>query len=137
MDRLQEMLEGAVKETTTERNREIHKAEMAEIRRTGKGPDWCLECRTIGCCFLHRQAAYADQLGEMVEALRDSLTALAKNQWGFERRRCSLCGGWNMGPNGETDRVHTRDCIVGVAIIKGEKLLRRATETQGDGHEER
>lgn len=49
--------------------------------------------------------------------LRDALLA---NQWGFNHSRCSLCGGFNMGPNGETDYKHTKQCIVGEALAGGD-----------------
>jgi len=46
-------------------------------------------------------------------ALREALKA---TQFGFNHCRCPVCAGFNMGPNGETDRVHTPSCPVGIAL---------------------
>lgn len=54
------------------------------------------------------------------KAAPDLLEALKAAQFGFNHCRCALCGGWNMGPNGETDLVHTKDCIIARAINKAE-----------------
>lgn len=48
----------------------------------------------------------------------DLLAAVLATQFGFNHRRCPVCAGFNVGPNGETDKVHTKDCIVGLAIKK-------------------
>lgn len=57
---------------------------------------------------------------EPVKALiveRDALkAALRATQFGFNLCRCPVCTGWNMGPNGETDNVHTPECPVGIAL---------------------
>ncbi len=50
-----------------------------------------------------------------VEKLKQALKA---TQWGFNHRRCSVCAGWNMSENGETDFKHTNDCIVGQALAE-------------------
>lgn len=42
--------------------------------------------------------------------------ALEMTQFGFNHRRCPVCAGWNVGPHGETDRVHTTGCPVGAAL---------------------
>jgi hypothetical protein len=42
--------------------------------------------------------------------------ALEATQFGFNHSRCPVCAGWNMGPHGETDRVHTPKCPVGIAL---------------------
>lgn len=56
--------------------------------------------------------------------IQDLLDALKQNQFGFNHRRCCLCGGWNMSSNGETDLVHTKDCIVAKAIQQAEEYLK-------------
>ena len=39
----------------------------------------------------------------LLKSHKELLEALKQNQFGFNHRRCSLCGGWNMSENGETD----------------------------------
>jgi hypothetical protein len=34
------------------------------------------------------------------------------------RQKCPVCAGWDVGPNGETIKVHASNCIVGHAIKK-------------------
>jgi len=53
---------------------------------------------------------------------KELLTALKSAQFGFGHGRCSVCAGWNMGPNGETDQVHTKKCPVGLAIQHAEEF---------------
>ena len=54
---------------------------------------------------------------ETLKAHAEALAvALEAAQFGFNHNRCSICAGWNMGPNGETDHAHTRDCPVGIAL---------------------
>lgn len=57
----------------------------------------------------------ADSVAELVKALEAT-------QFGFNHRRCPVCAGWNVGPNGETDMVHTKDCIVGTALTRFREL---------------
>ena len=33
--------------------------------------------------------------------------------------KCLICVGWDVGPNGETPRVHTKDCPLGKLLAKG------------------
>ncbi len=33
-------------------------------------------------------------------------------QFGFNHVRCPLCAGYDVGPYGETDKVHTEECSV-------------------------
>ena len=47
---------------------------------------------------------------------RQQHEALEAAQFGLNHRRCSLCGGWNMSPNGGTDGVHTKDCVIAKAL---------------------
>jgi hypothetical protein len=57
--------------------------------------------------------------GERMTPLETELLRVLESiQFGFMHRRCPACAGWNMGPNGETDRVHTKDCPVGNVIAK-------------------
>lgn len=56
----------------------------------------------------------------LIAAAPELLEALKAAQFGFNHRRCSLCAGWDMSENGETDMVHTKDCIVSKAIAKAE-----------------
>jgi len=51
------------------------------------------------------------------------LGALVLNQYGFNHSRCSICGGWDMSPWGETDYRHTKDCPIAAAITAGENGL--------------
>jgi hypothetical protein len=60
------------------------------------------------------------ELEALVGKLADALKLV---EWGFEFRRCSLCAGWNCGPNGETDRAHTKDCKVAAALSEARSLL--------------
>lgn len=34
-------------------------------------------------------------------------------------QKCLICVGWNVGPNGETPKVHTKDCPLGKLLAKG------------------
>jgi hypothetical protein len=50
-------------------------------------------------------------------AERDALAAaLRMTEFGFNHSRCPVCAGFNVGPNGETDRVHTKTCPVALAL---------------------
>lgn len=50
-------------------------------------------------------------------AERDALKiALRVTQFGFNHCRCPVCAGWDVGPNGETDNVHTPECPVALAL---------------------
>lgn len=55
-------------------------------------------------------------------AVSDLVEALEATQFGFNHRRCPVCAGWNVGPNGETDMAHTKDCIVGNALNRFRSL---------------
>lgn len=57
----------------------------------------------------------------LADAAPDLLEALLATQFGFNHSRCPVCAGFNVGPNGETDKVHTKTCIVGRAIAKATK----------------
>jgi hypothetical protein len=57
-----------------------------------------------------------------VSRLEDDLyEALKATQFGFSLNRCPVCAGWMVGPYGETDRVHTKKCIVAKALKRYEK----------------
>jgi hypothetical protein len=64
----------------------------------------------------------------------DVLAVLDSLQFGFNYRRCPLCAGWNVGPNGETDKVHTATCPVPQAraaiaeLIEAAQSIFRAVE---------
>ncbi len=45
----------------------------------------------------------------------DLREALEKIQFGWNGR-CPACAGWDMGPYGETDGVHTKECYVAAAL---------------------
>jgi len=55
-------------------------------------------------------------------AVEGLVKALEATQFGFNHRRCPVCAGWNVGPNGETDMAHTKDCIVGSALSRFRSL---------------
>ena len=50
---------------------------------------------------------------DVADALYQQLKAL---EFPAFRPRCGVCCGWNVGPNGETDRAHTADCPVAKAL---------------------
>jgi len=50
--------------------------------------------------------------------------ALLATEFGFMHRRCPACVGFNMSEAGETDRVHTPNCIVKEALSIVERMLR-------------
>ena len=56
-------------------------------------------------------------------ALLEAREALRANEWGFNHRRCVVCAGWNVGPNGETDHAHTKDCKVATALATLSALI--------------
>lgn len=52
-----------------------------------------------------------------VDAKNKQLRAALKlTEFGFNHARCPVCAGWNAGPYGETDKVHTKDCPVAIAL---------------------
>jgi hypothetical protein len=55
------------------------------------------------------------------ELTKDLYEALKAAEWGFNLSRCVVCAGWMCGPHGETDHIHTKDCIVGKALKRYEK----------------
>jgi len=63
-------------------------------------------------------------MARRLEAAEGMAKALRLNQWGFNHRRCSVCSGWGMGPDGadggESDHTHTADCPVGTALAAWE-----------------
>lgn len=75
----------------------------------------CLVCKTNGICPDESEAN-----ARLIAAAPDLLEALKTTQFGFNHRRCNVCAGWNMGPNGETDMIHTKECPVRKAIAKAE-----------------
>lgn len=55
--------------------------------------------------------------------IKELLAALKMNEWGFNHARCVVCAGWNMSPQGETDKRHTKTCPVALAIQHAEQKL--------------
>ena len=53
------------------------------------------------------------RIADNIEQLRE---ALRLTEFGFNHSRCPVCAGFNVGPNGETDKVHTANCPVGKAM---------------------
>ena len=53
---------------------------------------------------------------ELITRLEKATELLRKLEWGFQGRRCLLCGGWDCSPNGETDFKHTKDCQLGAFL---------------------
>lgn len=68
--------------------------------------------------ILAESRAERDRLKAQREGLLEVLKAV---QFGFMLKRCPICAGWNMSPNGETDKVHTKYCPVAVAILEAER----------------
>ena len=71
-----------------------------------------------------REATYfveAEALESILTERDAALKALTLTQWGFNHRRCPVCAGFNVGPNGETDYRHTLSCPVAVVLAKGGK----------------
>lgn len=66
----------------------------------------------------NRRVAEQNEMRRRAGCYDDLLAAVFATQFGFNYRRCPVCAGFNVGPNGETDKVHTKDCIVGLAIKK-------------------
>ena len=63
------------------------------------------------------EAGMYQSLYEVAKAkLESARKALELTQFGFNHRRCPVCAGFNVGPNGETDLVHTKKCPVGLAL---------------------
>lgn len=63
----------------------------------------------------------AEANAPLVAAAPDLLAAIKAVEFGaLGGRRCAACAGWNVGPNGETDHAHTKDCPVALAIAKAE-----------------
>jgi hypothetical protein len=42
--------------------------------------------------------------------------ALKSVEFGFAHTKCQACGGWMVGPHGETDFAHTAKCPVNIAL---------------------
>lgn len=51
----------------------------------------------------------------MNDAHSKAMKVLRALEFGF-RNRCPICVGFDVGPNGETDRAHRKDCPVPEAI---------------------
>src|SRR5665213_1419429 len=75
-------------------------------------------CDALGQIIHGSQETEAN--ARLIAAAPDLLVALKQIQFGFNFRRCPACAGWNMSDAGETDMVHTKDCIVALAIAKAE-----------------
>lgn len=58
----------------------------------------------------------AEELIASAERVARLEAALRMTEFGFNHRRCPVCAGFNVGPNGETDKVHTKTCPVGQAL---------------------
>jgi hypothetical protein len=52
---------------------------------------------------------------------KELVDVVKRLQFGFNHNRCPLCAGWNVGPNGETNYVHTETCIVKRVLDKVER----------------
>ena len=63
------------------------------------------------------------QLHEMRSQRDELLAALKLVEFGnaVNQHKCVACCGWNVGPNGETPRVHTTNCQVGIAIARAKE----------------
>lgn len=73
-------------------------------------------------------AALARAVEQAVARVRELETALAAVEFDC-REKCVACAGWNVGPNGETHRAHTKTCIVAKALRR-----RGGTEGSPDSH---
>lgn len=81
------------------------KLQHEQEQRKGNFEAWRAACETIKLQNEKLQRAWA---------------AVKLTQFGFDHRRCNVCGGWGMSPHGETDRVHTKTCPVGLVIREAE-----------------
>lgn len=50
--------------------------------------------------------------------LEQAKALLQMLEFTFNFRRCSICAGWMVGPYGETDYAHTKDCPLGNFLDK-------------------
>ncbi len=71
---------------------------------------------TTVCYADDGQAVAYEDYAAVEKLCRQQHDTLEITQFRFNHRRCSLCGGWNMSPNGETDGVHTKDCVIAKAL---------------------
>ena len=79
------------------------------------------ECREPMCCWRSR-AEKAEKARKDAEAREAKLRGLLKRiEFGdaTTQHKCLFCHGWNVGPNGETARVHTKDCELRAALAAG------------------
>lgn len=73
----------------------------------------------------------AEPVRQLAEQRAQLIEALKMTQFGFNHRRCQVCAGWNVGPNGETDDVHTASCPVGAILAKCQPAEDSAALTKG------
>ena len=64
----------------------------------------------------------------------DVLKVIDALQFGFNHRRCPLCAGWMVEPNGETDNAHTEGCEVPAARAAIAELIEAASSGQVHGN---
>lgn len=63
--------------------------------------------------------------------LRKAKTTIAALEFGFNHRRCPVCAGFNVGPNGETDKVHRTDCTVAATLRAIDTAISHSGREQG------
>lgn len=58
------------------------------------------------------------EVKDLKAQLRAARVALRRVEFGnaSTQHKCVACAGWDMGPNGETPRRHTKECPVGKAL---------------------
>lgn len=83
--------------------------------------EWQFHMLTFGQCGRERRRE--SRMPNEFDLIKELLEALELNQFGFSHRRCSICAGWDMGPNGETDNIHTKDCPIALAIKKAKRYV--------------
>lgn len=90
-----------------------HDPEAVKRRQQKQQERWDAETQQM-----QQRAAQAKEQQRRAACYDDLLAAVLATQFGFNHSRCPVCAGFNVGPNGETDKVHTKTCIVGLAIKK-------------------
>lgn len=56
--------------------------------------------------------SWGREAADRLDALEKALKSV---EFGISGR-CQICTGWMVGPHGETDRVHTKDCPIAAAL---------------------
>lgn len=73
-----------------------------------------------------RKAAPTPKAKQYRAALKTLVTNVKPIEFGnaVNGHKCLTCVGWDVGPNGETPQVHTKDCAFAAALAKAEAVLK-------------